>query len=87
LGLLNGTVKLPIKVTQKPNLSLVFCFNLGQGTPTNYVEAFKWFSLASSRNYEGAESAKQAVASHMTPKQFAEATRLAYQFKPVKKSE
>ena len=61
----------------------------GQGVPQNYIQAHKWFNLASSR-YSASEKEKRnrsvrtrdMVAAKMTPAQIAEAQKLAREWKP-----
>jgi TPR repeat protein len=64
----------------------------GQGVPQNYVEAHKWFNLATttynSRKYDDsrydhddAVKARDVVAARMTPAQIAESQKLAREWK------
>jgi TPR repeat protein len=72
-------------------------FNLGgmyassrgvsQGVPHDFVQAYKWLSLAASRAQkndlrEKAIKARDLVATHMTPDRIAEAQKLAREWKP-----
>ncbi len=61
----------------------------GQGVPQDYVRAHLWFNLAAAQStgedHEKYSSARDDIASKMTPGQFAEAQRLAREWKPVTK--
>ena len=61
----------------------------GQGVPQDYVEAYKWFSLAASPFLAAeptiramAGKSRDMVATHMTPAQIAEGRKLASEWKP-----
>ena len=56
----------------------------GQGVPQNYAKAHMWLNLAAGQGYESAALNRDIVASKMTPKQVAEAQRLAIEWKPQK---
>ncbi len=67
--------------------SLGVMYMNGQGVPQDLVQAHKWFSLAASRATranvrELATKNRDIVAAQMTPKQIAEAQRLAREWKP-----
>ena len=66
------------------NLALLYM--IGQGVPGDYVQAYKWISLAA-RALEGSDrdkaiKARDDVAARMTPAQIAEAQNLASEWKP-----
>jgi TPR repeat protein len=50
--------------------------------PKDYVEAYKWLSLASAQGNERAKGLKSQLAQHMTPEQIAKGFRSAREFKP-----
>ena len=52
-------------------------YRKGQGVPQDYVEAYKWVSLAASQGYVKAIKGRHAVVSEMSPDQIAEAKRVA----------
>jgi hypothetical protein len=58
----------------------------GKGVSQDYVEAYKWMDLAASASTEADQSkyssARDVVATKMTPQQIAEAQRLAWEWKP-----
>ncbi len=63
-------------------------YGKGQGVPQDYVQAHVWFNLAASRHSPGkdrdlAVKARELLAEIMTPAQFAEAQRLAREWKPT----
>jgi TPR repeat protein len=61
-------------------------YQTGQGVARDYVQAYKWFTLAASRfpaaEREYAVSFRDLVAAKMTPAQIAEAQKLARQWTP-----
>ena len=65
-------------------------YDNGQGVPQDYVEAYKWYSLAAAQGLaeeQGASPAitnRDAIARYMTPYQIAEAQQLSREFKPRK---
>jgi TPR repeat protein len=66
------------------------CYLRGDGVPMNYIEAYKWFSLACAQAKPMAAMSKWSltVLEHsMTPAQIAEGQRLASEFKPRKAPE
>ena len=58
----------------------------GQGVPQDYVLAHKWINLAASRSTGEAREkfvkVRHSIAEEMTPRQIAEAQRLAREWKP-----
>jgi TPR repeat protein len=52
----------------------------GEGVPQDYVQAYMWFSLAVSRGNEYTVKNRDLAASKMTPSQFEEAQRLAWEW-------
>ncbi len=62
-------------------------YDVGQGVPQDYVQAHKWYNLATSRfppgeNRDLAVKNRDLVATKMTAAQIAEAQRLAREWKP-----
>lgn len=62
---------------------------VSQGVPHDFVQAYKWFSLAASRAPASQNSLRELaikgrnlVAPHMTPAEIAEAQKLAREWKP-----
>ena len=62
--------------------SLGFMYELGQGVPQDYVQAYMWFNLAAARGTKGAAEWRERLAARMTPAQIAEAQKLASEWKP-----
>ena len=62
--------------------SLGFMYELGQGVPQDYVQAYMWFSLAAAQGTKGAAEWRERLAARMTPAQIAEAQKLASEWKP-----
>jgi TPR repeat protein len=58
------------------------CYHEGKGAPKDYVEAYKWWSLASAQNHEHAKASVTKLEPQMSPQQIAEARNLAQAFKP-----
>jgi TPR repeat protein len=54
----------------------------GNSVPQDYVLAHMWLNLAAAQGLEDAKSARDKIASKMTPAQIAEAQRLAREWKP-----
>nr|WP_275298119.1 peptidoglycan-binding protein [Halomonas campisalis] len=54
----------------------------GQGTLQDFVEAHKWYNLASARGHRHAATARDAVASRMTAQQISEAQQTARAWQP-----
>ncbi|MDR4504812.1 MAG: ankyrin repeat domain-containing protein [Candidatus Scalindua sp.] len=54
----------------------------GVGALQNYVEAHKWYNIASSRGYVKARNARDIIAEKMIDEQLAEAQKLAAQWEP-----
>jgi len=50
--------------------------------PKDYVEAYKWFNLASAQGNINATSDRDNLAASMTPDQIAEGQRLSRGFQP-----
>jgi TPR repeat protein len=65
-------------------------YSEGRGVPQDYVEAYKWFILASLEPQEslgkGYVEARDALRLKMSPQQIAEAQKLAREFKPKSRS-
>ena len=62
------------------------CFVKGDVVDKDYVEAYKWFSLAKDQGNETAKNGLAFVEQQMTPEQIAKAQELAREFKPHKES-
>jgi TPR repeat protein len=52
----------------------------GDGVPSNYVEACKWFHLASKQGDEDAKEYLRMVREKLTPEEFARAEKLVREF-------
>jgi hypothetical protein len=66
-------------------LFLGLSYRNGQGVPTDYVLAYKWFSLAAARDRSMAEAGfTSSVAKKMTAQQIAEAQRITRVWRPRK---
>jgi TPR repeat protein len=58
-------------------LNLGALYANGRGVPLNYVEAYKWFSLAEAKGFKLAAQAKESIRTIMTERQLTTAeTRL-----------
>lgn len=55
----------------------------GKGVPQNYVEAYKWYTLAAAQGIEKARDGREIVAKEMTRELIAEGQRLAAGFTPT----
>jgi S1-C subfamily serine protease len=66
--------------------SLAICYYKGEGLPQSYVEAHKWFNLASVQGIKGAAELRTKLERVMSVEQIAEAQRLASAFKAHKSS-
>ena len=64
--------------------SLGICYAAGAGVPRDYIEAHKWFELASRQGNEDAIQKLPFLDLAMTPEQIARAHKLAIEFKPPK---
>jgi len=53
----------------------------GEGVPQNYVEAYKWWSLAAAQGDSGAAQNRDMVRDMMTPAQIAEGQKLSAAWK------
>jgi uncharacterized protein len=66
-------------------------YELGQGVHQDYIQAYMWLTLAASRGSAVLEKShaegRDRVAARMTPKQIAEAQRLAKEWRPVVKNQ
>ena len=56
-----------------------------KGVPKNFVQAYKWYSLAATNGDKPAAELRDALAKQMTPAQIAEAQKLAREWKPKQK--
>ena len=59
-------------------------YTKGDGVVQDYVEAYKWFGIASSQGYENGKKGLTTLKSRMTTEQIAEAQRLSREFVPRK---
>ncbi len=57
-------------------------YEIGQGVPTDLVQAYMWFSLAAAQGHVVVGVIRDEVAERMTPAQIAEAQKLAREWKP-----
>ncbi|MCZ6473807.1 MAG: hypothetical protein O6934_10240, partial [SAR324 cluster bacterium] len=57
-----------------------------EGIPQDYVQAHMWFNLAAHNGLEVAGKNRDFIATEMTPRQIAEAQRLAREWKAKKVS-
>lgn len=68
--------------------SLGILYRAGKGLPQDNVQAEMWFSIAADHAIPGDRDSiaemRDSVAAHLTPKQMAEAKRLAHEWKIVK---
>ena len=63
-------------------LSLGHRYLHGEGVPTNYVEAYKWFALSAAQGNVFASTPRDFVLEKMTPAQIAEGQRLVAAWRP-----
>ncbi len=66
----------------KAQTGLGALYGNGQGLPQDYVQAYKWFSLAAALGDEIARDNRDRAAELMNPAQITEAQRLAQAWKP-----
>jgi len=62
--------------------NLGLAYEKGHGVPQDYIQACMWFTLAGAGGYTNGIKVRDIVAGNMTPKQIAEAERLARDWKP-----
>ena len=74
--------KAAVQGDARAQASLGIMYTIGSGVPQDYVLALMWSNLAASQENEGAISLRELVAGMMTFKQFAEAQKLAREWKP-----
>jgi TPR repeat protein len=60
---------------------LGFMYSVGQGVPEDYVLAHMWLNLAATSGNKRAAKSRQMVEGRMTPRQVAEAQKLAREWK------
>ena len=68
-------------------INLGVMYATGEGTPPNFVEAYRWLNLAvgnisDPKERAGATSMSDEIAAQMTPAQIAEAKKLLREWKP-----
>ncbi len=82
----SGIGKPPTKASPAPKYNLGAMYADGHGVPLDYVEAYKWLSVAVSRfpveNRDAAVRMRDLLAAKMTPTQIAEAQKRAREWKP-----
>jgi TPR repeat protein len=61
---------------------LALIYQVGRGVPQDYVEAYKWFSLAAAQDDSFAVRGLNDMTALMTPAQIAEGQRLAAEWQP-----
>ncbi|HKI69181.1 MAG TPA: SEL1-like repeat protein, partial [Verrucomicrobiae bacterium] len=61
---------------------LGYCYGVRDGVPKDYVQAYKWFNLASAQGNQTAKANLSIVEQSMTPEQIAEAQQLSTAFVP-----
>ena len=71
----------------KAQQNLAHMYLLGEGVPRDFVEAYKWFSLAAAHDTDEtwqrwAREDLNRLEPHMTPAQIAEAQKLTREWKP-----
>jgi len=57
-------------------------YDNGNGVTQNYTKAHMWVNIAASSGFTKAGKARDIVATKMTPKQIAEAQKMAAEWKP-----
>jgi TPR repeat protein len=67
--------------TADARISLGILYSMGQGVSRDYVIA--WLSLVAGGDKKGAEARNNVNRRHMTPRQIAEAQKLAREWKPT----
>ena len=60
---------------------LGLCYATGDGVPRDFIEAYKWFNLASIQGIASATTHRDDLAASMTPDQIEKAQRLSREFK------
>jgi TPR repeat protein len=63
--------------------SLAFMYETGQGVLQNYINAYKWLTLAQQHGVEGGEETRETLATKMTVGQIAEAQQAAADWRPL----
>jgi TPR repeat protein len=66
----------------KAQCKLGFMYHEGRGVPRDYVLAHMWLTLSALRGEPDAVTGRFTVARSMTPAQFAEAKKLAREWRP-----
>ena len=70
----------------RAQFNLGVMYDNGRGVPQDYVQAHKWFNIAASSaeadDREKSAASRNLVAARMTPRQIAEAQRLAREWRP-----
>ncbi len=64
-------------------MNLGIMYSQGQGVPKDYVQAYRWYTLAVGQGDDLAEKFKNHLAKSMTLDQLAEAQRLAREWTPT----
>jgi hypothetical protein len=60
-------------------------YNNGQGVTQDYFQAHMWYNLAATQGENLPRKSRNRLAEKMTPKQIAEARRLAREWRPKRK--
>ena len=71
---------IPKEEKARLELNLGFLYNKGDGVPTDYIEAYKWFNLAAADGNTGAVALRDSITTKMTQAQIAEGQRRASEF-------
>ena len=61
---------------------LGFLYKFGKGVPQDYVLTYMWLNLAAAQGAKYAAEVRDEIGGKMTSDQFAEAQRLAREWKP-----
>jgi hypothetical protein len=59
------------------------CYREGQGVPQDYIEAYKWYNLATAQGDKQAGGFRDDLSQQMTREQIAEAQRRASALRPL----
>ncbi len=62
--------------------SLGIMYERGRSVPQDYVQAYRWYTLAAAKGLKEAVKGRHLLEKRMTPSQLAEAQRLAREWKP-----
>ncbi len=62
--------------------SLGIMYERGRSVPQDYVQAYRWYTLAAAKGLKEAVKMRDLLEKRMTPAQLAEAQRMAREWKP-----